>query len=606
MQTQTIIYHKPTGRILTTLNSKYIRHRRDLLQYAQSLPLAEISFFYEPAPIDISTTEDRIKQITSASPPQVFSPSGESKTFKYFLERRRAQVSAADSILCSFEGGMGDQIMEAEAALQFYENYPRKNLEIVAYNVYQPIIQKIKGIRTVHAKSSAPPKNTFDLSVDMHTQYISDPRGGLHGKASLYGASIGLNTVTTKATLALDPVPLPPDVQEAIDARADTGSPKIGLHIRSGSGWGKCWNTQPAEQLARLFINQLNASAFLFGYHKDWQMQDARSYKIDQNFSWLQTAYIISRLDLIICVDSGPMHLARSQGVPHVILWGGTSYRDILGRDRQQNDYRLNLDCMSGICYDCPRGVPRCMTQINPQEVFDFARPLLEQRHENGGPQCSPKSQNAFTNLASPSLSPSISLSGLPSYSEVSPRPYSSSPSKYGCTMKKVFDPSKLKRPIRLNLGCEFDHRPDFTNVDINPQVNPDIVADALDLSFLSDMSCSEILASHILEHFYEAQVIPALREWNRVLTPGSRLIIIVPDAQKVCTAWAEGSLSEIDVLKGFIGDNQAKSPWMLHKTFFWHDRLFRLLSENNFDTIQEVNKTPGLLWLQMTARRKV
>jgi DNA modification methylase len=169
-----------------------------------------------------------------------------------------------------------------------------------------------------------------------------------------------------------------------------------------------------------------------------------------------------------------------------------------------------------------------------------------------------------------------------------------------------MIDPSNLKRPIRLNLGCEFARPSGFTNIDINPQVRPDIVADVLDLSFLSDMSCSEILASHILEHFYEAQVIPALREWNRVLTPGSPIAIIVPDVQKVCTAWAEGTLSEIHVLKGFIGDDQAKSPWMLHKTFFWHDRLFRLLSENNFDTIQEVNKTPGLLWLQMTARRKV
>jgi ADP-heptose:LPS heptosyltransferase len=388
MQTQTIIYHKTTGRILTTLNSKYIRHRRDLIQYAQALPLREIAFFYEPEPIDISTTEDRIKQITSGSPPQVFAPTGESKSFKYFLERRRAQVSAADSILCTFEGGMGDQILAAEAALQFYENYPKKNLEIVAYNIYQPIIQKIKGIRTVHPRSSPPLKNSFDLAIDLHTQYISDPRGALHGKASLYGASIGLNKVTQKAILALDAVPLPPSTQEAIAETIVTPRPKIGLHIRSGSGWGKCWNTEPAEQLARIFLKELGAAVFLFGYQKDWQMQDARSHRIDQSFSWLQSAYIISQLDLIICVDSGPMHLARAQRVPHVILWGGTSYRDILGRDRQQHDYRLNLDCMSRICYDCPRGLPRCMTQIKPRDVFDFARPLLENHQNHGGPTC--------------------------------------------------------------------------------------------------------------------------------------------------------------------------------------------------------------------------
>jgi predicted SAM-dependent methyltransferase len=157
-----------------------------------------------------------------------------------------------------------------------------------------------------------------------------------------------------------------------------------------------------------------------------------------------------------------------------------------------------------------------------------------------------------------------------------------------------------------LNLGCEFNKLPGWLNIDINETVKPDRVADARDLWFIPDMSVQEILASHLLEHFYESEVIPALREWNRVLIPGGRINIIVPDVQKVAGEWLSGLIGDQTVLKGFIGDNQEKSPYMVHKTFFWWSRLSLLLSENNYDRILEINKRPGLLWLDVLAYRKI
>lgn len=158
---------------------------------------------------------------------------------------------------------------------------------------------------------------------------------------------------------------------------------------------------------------------------------------------------------------------------------------------------------------------------------------------------------------------------------------------------------------LRLNLGCEFNRLLGYTNIDINPHVRPDLIADARELRRYDDCSCSEILASHLLEHFYESEVVPALSEWNRLLAPGGLLTIIVPDVEKVARAWLAGELNEKDILHGFIGSNQQKSPWQLHRTFFWRDRLFRLLSENNFDSLEEFNRQPGLLWLQVSAHRK-
>lgn len=158
---------------------------------------------------------------------------------------------------------------------------------------------------------------------------------------------------------------------------------------------------------------------------------------------------------------------------------------------------------------------------------------------------------------------------------------------------------------MKLNLGCEYDHKPDWVNLDINPEVSPDVVGDARAMPEFANDTFDHILASHILEHFYENEIVPTLREWNRILRPGGTIEIVVPDVWKVCEDWVGGRISEEDVLKGFIGDNQVKSPWMLHKTFFWYTRLKKLLEENNFDQVQEFGQRPGLVWLQITARRR-
>lgn len=159
---------------------------------------------------------------------------------------------------------------------------------------------------------------------------------------------------------------------------------------------------------------------------------------------------------------------------------------------------------------------------------------------------------------------------------------------------------------MKLNIGCEYDHKDGWTNLDIDPGVRPDVLGDARSMPQFADCTFDEILASHILEHFMETEIIPTLKEWNRILAPGGKITIVVPDAWKVCVDWINEKLSEDQVLKGFIGDNQSKSPWMLHKTFFWYTRLKRILEENNFENVQEFGQRPGLVWLQITAKRRI
>ncbi len=82
---------------------------------------------------------------------------------------------------------------------------------------------------------------------------------------------------------------------------------------------------------------------------------------------------------------------------------------------------------------------------------------------------------------------------------------------------------------LKLNVGCGFDHRPGYVNVDFQPQHKPDLLCDVSWLKPVKDFSCAEVIAQDVLEHLPRAAGPTALREWNRVLAMGGRLWIRVP-----------------------------------------------------------------------------
>lgn len=83
--------------------------------------------------------------------------------------------------------------------------------------------------------------------------------------------------------------------------------------------------------------------------------------------------------------------------------------------------------------------------------------------------------------------------------------------------------------PTRMNVGCGYDTRAGYFNVDLQPKHNPDLVADATHLPMLPSGHFEEILAQDVLEHFERERTQPALDEWSRLLQPDGVLILRVP-----------------------------------------------------------------------------
>ncbi len=93
--------------------------------------------------------------------------------------------------------------------------------------------------------------------------------------------------------------------------------------------------------------------------------------------------------------------------------------------------------------------------------------------------------------------------------------------------MTDLFDPALF--PDRLNLGCGYDHRDGYLNVDINDFHSPDLVGDVTNLDMLPAGRYREILAQDVLEHLPRTSTVGVLREWNRLLAVGGTLHLRLP-----------------------------------------------------------------------------
>ena len=143
---------------------------------------------------------------------------------------------------------------------------------------------------------------------------------------------------------------------------------------------------------------------------------------------------------------------------------------------------------------------------------------------------------------------------------------------------------------MRINLGCNDFKLNDFINLDVDPGVNPDVVADAMNLPY-EDNSVDELYAGHLLEHFTLQE--DPLQEWHRVLKPGGRITVTVPDIETSLKLYSKGELSlqwVNDVVFG-AQDRQEQN----HHQVFTTD-ILKMQFGRYFNNVEMLEDSPYLL----------
>jgi SAM-dependent methyltransferase len=92
----------------------------------------------------------------------------------------------------------------------------------------------------------------------------------------------------------------------------------------------------------------------------------------------------------------------------------------------------------------------------------------------------------------------------------------------------------------RIEIGSGPFAQPGFLHVDVDPGARHlEARAPAWQLPFSDDFA-QEIVAIHSLEHVHPRLLVPTLREWRRVLAPGGRVRVHVPNAPELMASFQE------------------------------------------------------------------
>lgn len=147
---------------------------------------------------------------------------------------------------------------------------------------------------------------------------------------------------------------------------------------------------------------------------------------------------------------------------------------------------------------------------------------------------------------------------------------------------------------MKLHIGGTEPH-PEWKILDIEPRPEVDFIGNAANLEQFANNSIEAIYASHVLEHFHHGlngELLNTLSEWYRVLQPGGKLYISVPNLGILCWLYLNDKLSVYDryYLMAVIFGGQT-NEYDVHKVGFDLEILSMFLQEVGFINCTEVEE---------------
>ncbi len=165
--------------------------------------------------------------------------------------------------------------------------------------------------------------------------------------------------------------------------------PYLGIIPSAEYGPAKCWPVENFIETANQLINKHQAHVLILGGPSDIKTADKITSKLPVDHttnltgktSLSELVSVLSDCDVILCNDSGPMHVASATGTPVVVPFGSTS-PDLTGpgepNDANSPHQLLRTDAGCSPCFlrKCPIDF-RCLKSITPDEVVSAIERVL-------------------------------------------------------------------------------------------------------------------------------------------------------------------------------------------------------------------------------------
>ena len=159
----------------------------------------------------------------------------------------------------------------------------------------------------------------------------------------------------------------------------------IGINISASPRWQS--KSYPQENLLRLCqeLSKLDVRVVLTGSKQDCVFTDELVKKLGNvkvinacgKTTINQLACLISRCSVYISADSAPLHVASSQNVPFVALFGPTEASRHLPPAQEGKFVLIQKELSCAPCYKPKCKTKKCMETITPQEIVEAVKKLL-------------------------------------------------------------------------------------------------------------------------------------------------------------------------------------------------------------------------------------
>ncbi len=153
----------------------------------------------------------------------------------------------------------------------------------------------------------------------------------------------------------------------------------------------------------------------------------------------------------------------------------------------------------------------------------------------------------------------------------------------------------------RCNCGCGDYPLSYFVNIDEDPAKPAELHCHVPPLPF-DDASMDLVWSCHFLEHLEWGEAELFLQDAFRVLAPGGRCGIVVPDTREVMRRWLEGTIDAVEYPQGVwhqVADLDAVCALFLYSTVqasphrwaYDLDTLARALTRAGFVELHEIDR---------------
>lgn len=172
--------------------------------------------------------------------------------------------------------------------------------------------------------------------------------------------------------------------QQAI-AKLSLSAEKPILALCSGAEYGaaKRWSVRHFAQVARHY-HQQGYQIWLFGSHKDAQDADLIVQQAGVGVNLCGKTAMDEAIDLlalakmVVCNDSGLMHVAAALQRPLVAVYGSSSPIHTPPLSEKAKIISLNLSCSPCFKRECPLGHTNCLEQLKPEMVISAIDEMLQ------------------------------------------------------------------------------------------------------------------------------------------------------------------------------------------------------------------------------------